>query len=188
MRRRTVRTAMALCGAVVLALGAVACEEDLPGADGGTGAGTPTGSPAGDEPAGDEATGDEPTGDEATGDGSTGGDAEAVRPYVVNFFGEANADGAPDQEPGTLVLTEFTTVTDVTWEEWNGTAAIGTGSLSGTWCLPECLENPYPTSVVLSDTGDFGGDPYYTTFLLEPDVAISASPEDLDGVRPLATP
>lgn len=112
-----------------------------------------------------------------------------VTPYVVNHYGEANADvGRAERSPKTLVLSEFTTISGITWREWGAARAVGTGKVTGTWCLQTCADKPLKATVTLSDPEAVGGRKVFSAFVL----SLSGRPgaydsEDLKGRRPLAT-
>ncbi|MCE7080215.1 hypothetical protein [Streptomyces sp. ST2-7A] len=181
---RAGRLTAVLLGAALLALPLAACGEAENGADAADGAvdtdttrtaggtsdtgGTTEGTDEGDtENTG--ATGDAE--EEAEGDAGTDAGTDAPEPastddpMVFNYYRAEG--GRADRAPDNLVLTEFSTLNDVTWESWDGREAIGSGLLSGTWCLPDCLDDPFPAEVVLKDPEDINGEPYFTAFELE---------------------
>ncbi|MDB1088027.1 hypothetical protein PJ985_10670 [Streptomyces sp. ACA25] len=170
-------------------------EEEAEAEAGGPGEeGEPSGEPPGPADPG-EGAGNEPG--EVTPTGApkpslSARPAEPDAPHVLNFYGEENTEGSAERSPRTLVLSEFTTISDLTWERWDTKRAVGTGAVSGTWCLPECLDDPLPASVVLSDPESVRGKVFYTAFLLEPEKEADAAQyegvEDLNARRPLATP
>ncbi|GAA1092193.1 hypothetical protein [Nocardiopsis composta] len=82
--------------------------------------------------------------------------------YVFNTHGDE--EGRPQQRPENLVASEFTSFTGLEWQEWGVDAAVGRGELSGTWCLPECQDDPYPATVELGDPENVGGTLYFTTY------------------------
>ncbi|NJQ05727.1 hypothetical protein [Streptomyces lonarensis] len=196
---RRARPVVALLGAVVLALSTSGCGgDDADTADTGVSADAtaentdPT--TAGGEDTEDGGRGDAGTtapeeGEEPT-PGSAGGTApeDTTRPYVVNFYGEENADGAAEREPANLVLSEHSSLQDVEWSEWNGDRAVGTGRLSGMWCLPDCADQPFDATVTLSEPTDVDGDLYFAAFDLEAPAAEEYRADDLDGERPLQLP
>ncbi|MHA4773349.1 hypothetical protein L1085_002470 [Streptomyces sp. MSC1_001] len=112
-----------------------------------------------------------------------------VSPYVVNHFGEENADtGRAERRPKDLVLSEFTGIHRVTWRVWGATKAVGTGEVTGTWCLDTCLDKPLKATIVLSDPRTVDGRVVYSAFTLAPAGRSDAyDSEDLQGKRPLAT-
>ncbi len=200
------RAAVAVLGAVALALTTTGCGEDE-ATDRGAGENRPVAGTSPQEdteaPADDTTTDAEDSTDEdpATGtaddsdtedatdrpaqaDGADSGD----RPYVVNFYGEENADGNPEREPGNLVVSEHSSIQQIEWQEWNGGEAVGTGLLSGIWCLPECMDEPFEATVTLSDPTDVNGDLYFSTFELEAPDADGYVVDDMDGERPLLLP
>ncbi|MGW7366487.1 hypothetical protein ACWGI8_24390 [Streptomyces sp. NPDC054841] len=113
----------------------------------------------------------------------------AAAPYVVNHYGEENADtGRAERRPANLVLSEFTGINGVTWKQWGAGKAVGTGDVHGTWCADTCLDKPLKGTITLSDPKTVHGKRVYTTFTLK----LSSKPgtydsEDLQGKRPLAT-
>ncbi|PRX99947.1 hypothetical protein [Allonocardiopsis opalescens] len=72
--------------------------------------------------------------------------------------------GRPQQAPAGLVLSEFSTLNELAWHGWQADTASGTGMLSGTWCLPECTEDPFPVEIVLGDPAPVEGTDYFTTY------------------------
>ncbi|MFX4291527.1 hypothetical protein [Streptomyces bohaiensis] len=189
------RPVVALLGAMVLALATSGC-----------GGGEPTGeapaetAPEHTDPA-SGGTGEATTGDGGRGEadtpapgdptpGSAGGTApeDTTRPYVVNFYGEENAEGAAEREPANLVLSEHSSLQEMQWSEWNGDRAVGTGLLSGMWCLPDCADQPFEATVTLSEPTDVAGDVYFAAFDLDAPGAQEYRADDLDGERPLQLP
>lgn len=103
--------------------------------------------------------------------------------YVLNFQGSER--GRADQRPGNLVLSEFSTMSGVTWRTWGPTRATGAGKLSGTWCLPECADAPYEATVTLSNVIPVKGKGYFGKYSITADVPPEHRPEaDLSGVLP----
>ncbi|MCG5220164.1 hypothetical protein [Streptosporangium sp. KLBMP 9127] len=100
---------------------------------------------------------------------------------VWNLYGAEQ--GRADERPADLVLSEFTTANRITWRSWGPKTAVGTGAISGTWCLPGCLDKPYPATITLSDTRSG----YFTKFQVEGDFPRpNDSADTLTGT--LATP
>lgn len=64
--------------------------------------------------------------------------------YVVAYMGD------PLQRPSRLALDEFNAMARIRWESWGGGSAVGSGELSGMWCLPQCLAEPYRATITLS--------------------------------------
>jgi hypothetical protein len=85
--------------------------------------------------------------------------------YVINFHGAEL--GRSDQRPKDLVLSEFSTLNGLTWQSWGPTRAVGAGKLSGTWCLPTCLDAPYDAGVTLSNVLPVKGRGYFTRYRIE---------------------
>lgn len=82
--------------------------------------------------------------------------------FVFNTYG--NEQGEPDQRPGDLVASPTTTFTGLEWDTWGGGPARGTGSVQGTWCLPDCQETPYAATVELSGAELVDGTAFYTAY------------------------
>ncbi|WP_182907224.1 hypothetical protein [Microbispora sp. H13382] len=103
--------------------------------------------------------------------------------YVLNL--RDSERGRPDQRPANLVLSEFSTMSAVTWRTWGPTRATGAGKLSGTWCLPECADAPYDATVTLSSVIPVKGKGYFSRYAVTADVPVRHRPEaDLSGVLP----
>ncbi|GGO17538.1 hypothetical protein GCM10010116_35470 [Microbispora rosea subsp. aerata] len=119
-----------------------------------------------------------------TGCGSSPTASTAETPvYVLNF--QDSEQGRPDQRPASLVLSEFSTMSGVTWRTWGPTRATGAGKLSGTWCLPECADAPYDATVTLSSVVPVKGKGYFSRYAVTADVpAGQRSEADLSGVLP----
>lgn len=116
--------------------------------------------------------------------------AHAARtPYVINHYGEENADkGHAERSPKNLVLSEFTSIGGVHWKQWGTKKAVGTGKVTGSWCLDTCLDKPLKATVTLSDPKNVHGRQVFSSFTLK----LAGKPgtydvEDLHGKRPLAT-
>ncbi|MEU9116044.1 hypothetical protein AB0D04_30820 [Streptomyces sp. NPDC048483] len=110
-------------------------------------------------------------------------------PYVINHYGEENADkGSAERSPKNLVLSEFTSIGSVHWKQWGAKKAVGTGKVTGSWCLDTCLDKPLTATVTLSAPKTVHGKKVFSGFTLKP--AGKPGPydsEDLHGKRPLAT-
>ncbi|WP_182898312.1 hypothetical protein [Microbispora sp. H10830] len=103
--------------------------------------------------------------------------------YVLNL--QNSERGRAEQRPANLVLSEFSTMSGVTWRSWGPTRATGAGRLSGTWCLPECADAPYAATVTLSSVIPVKGKGYFSRYAVTADVAVRHRPEaDLSGVLP----
>ncbi|WP_017623215.1 hypothetical protein [Nocardiopsis chromatogenes] len=120
--------------------------------------------PSGSGPGGDASPTPSPTGAAPSSPGPGGapsaGAAEEV--YVYNTHGDE--DGYADQEPEGLTASEFTAFNDLEWTEWGTDRASGEGDLTGTWCLPECQDDPYRVPVELTDPEPVGGRMYFTGY------------------------
>lgn len=86
----------------------------------------------------------------------------------------ADAMGRPLQRPTSVGLTEFVTVTGLSWRDWGGPTARATGKLGGEWCLPGCADKPYEATLTLSGLERQERVAYYRRATVEP-----ASPEKL---------
>ncbi|ASU85691.1 hypothetical protein CDO52_25375 [Nocardiopsis gilva YIM 90087] len=163
-------TRLAVVGALC-ALTAVAGCGDRNGGSGGGPGGAPS-------PTDRTATAGEPT--PTDGDGRDDGEI-----YVFNTYG--NEEGFRDQRPKVLVASEFTTFSDLTWSGWGQSPAVGEGTVSGTWCLPECQDDPFPVTVELDTPKDFDGDDYYTAYSVPDDSELPPDMkermEEADGGR-----
>ncbi|MGW0868646.1 hypothetical protein [Streptomyces sp. NPDC002611] len=110
-------------------------------------------------------------------------------PYVLNHYGEKYADtGHAERRPANLVLSEFTSISKVKWQQWGAKKAVGTGEVTGNWCLETCLDKPLKGTITLSGPKTVNGKKIYAAFTLK----LSGQPgtydfEDLQGKRPLAT-
>lgn len=78
--------------------------------------------------------------------------------YVVVYMGDAF------QRPAAFALTEFSSITKVRWSSWGGETAVGTGEVSGTWCLPACETKGYPATITLSKIQWLERTGYYSRF------------------------
>ncbi|MFI6389210.1 hypothetical protein [Nonomuraea sp. NPDC050540] len=78
--------------------------------------------------------------------------------YVVAYMGDAL------QRPSDFALTEFSGMNGVRWQSWGGERAVGTGELSGTWCLPGCEAKGYPATITLSRLTRLERTGYYARF------------------------
>ncbi|MFI9262529.1 hypothetical protein ACIGT4_33200 [Streptomyces sioyaensis] len=70
--------------------------------------------------------------------------------------------GHPLSRPTGFALTEFSSVSRLSWRSWGGAKAVATGRLSGNWCLPRCTGNGYPATVELSRLQRQENVSYYT--------------------------
>ncbi|MEV4247028.1 hypothetical protein AB0J63_26895 [Streptosporangium canum] len=82
--------------------------------------------------------------------------------YVFNLYGAE--EGRADRRPANLVASEFSSLSELTWKKWGPYAAVGTGKLSGTWCMPGCQEEPYTATILLGGTRTVNGKRYFTRF------------------------
>ncbi len=111
-------------------------------------------------------------------------DRPAEPVYVINLYG--NEEGVAEQRPVNLVASEFSTVKGITWRSWGPARAVGAGKLSGTWCLPNCLEHPYDATITLSKVRKVNDKRYFTRFDIAGDFPEPDQPDDrLTGSLPL---
>ncbi|GII53451.1 hypothetical protein Pth03_18400 [Planotetraspora thailandica] len=90
------------------------------------------------------------------------GSAKEPPVYVLNLYGAE--EGRSDQKPGDLTVSEFSTLNGVTWQSWGPTRAAGSGELTGSWCLPQCMDTPYTATVTLSNVAAVKGKGYFTKY------------------------
>ncbi|MGW7490776.1 hypothetical protein [Streptomyces sp. NPDC054786] len=110
-------------------------------------------------------------------------------PYVMNHYGEENADkGRAERSPKNLVLSEFTSAQGLNWKQWGAKKAVATGKVTGAWCLDTCLDEPLTATLTLSDPKTVHGNKVFSSFTLKLAGGSGAyDSEDLQGKRPLAT-
>ncbi|WP_433351459.1 hypothetical protein ACQP25_00090 [Microtetraspora malaysiensis] len=96
--------------------------------------------------------------------------------YVNNLYGAEQ--GRDDSSPANLVLSEFSSMSGITWTSWGPDQAVGTGGLSGSWCLPGCTEKPYEATVTLSGVTTVKGTQYFTQFAVDGDFPKPGDPAD----------
>ncbi|MFD9206534.1 hypothetical protein ACFVZM_09635 [Streptomyces sioyaensis] len=70
--------------------------------------------------------------------------------------------GHPLTRPTGFALTEFSSVSRLSWRSWGGPKAVATGRLSGNWCLPRCTGTGYPATIELSRLQRRENVSYYT--------------------------
>ncbi|MBB2909172.1 hypothetical protein FHS43_000418 [Streptosporangium becharense] len=103
--------------------------------------------------------------------------------HVFNLYGAE--EGRADRRPANLVLSEFSSMRDVVWRTWGPRRAAGRGLLSGTWCMPGCLAEPYAATVELGAVREIGGKRFFTRFAADGDFPHPESPADtLSGALP----
>ncbi|MBB6120978.1 hypothetical protein [Nocardiopsis algeriensis] len=85
--------------------------------------------------------------------------------YVLNRYGDE--EGFDDRRPREYVSGEFTTFTDMEWDEWSGERARGEGEVLGSWCLDQgCQDDPYDVEVELTDPVEVDGTPYFSQYTI----------------------
>ncbi|MDA2808920.1 hypothetical protein [Nocardiopsis suaedae] len=105
-----------------------------------------------------------PSGEAAPSPGGGGGTASAPAAEVYVFNTHGDESGYADQEPEDLTASEFTAFNDLEWTAWGAEGAQGEGDLSGTWCLPECQDDPYRVPVELTAPETVDGELYFTRY------------------------
>ncbi|HJE58522.1 MAG TPA: hypothetical protein K8V84_08430, partial [Nocardiopsis listeri] len=91
-----------------------------------------------DEPDRDDVPSTDDNGDDDRDDRDDrddGGAATEGDVQVLNFHGDE--EGFDEQRPTEYVATEFTTFTDMEWDEWGEDQARGEGEVLGTWCMDQ---------------------------------------------------
>ncbi|MEJ8649673.1 hypothetical protein WKI65_16670 [Streptomyces sp. MS1.AVA.3] len=58
--------------------------------------------------------------------------------------------GHPLTRPTGFALTEFSSVSRLSWRSWGKPEAVATGRVQGMWCIPHCPAHGYPATVELS--------------------------------------
>ncbi|MEU9483868.1 hypothetical protein AB0D83_09405 [Streptomyces decoyicus] len=58
--------------------------------------------------------------------------------------------GHPLTRPTGFALTEFSSVSRLSWRSWGKPKAVATGRVQGMWCIPHCPAHGYPATVELS--------------------------------------
>ncbi|MDI3406491.1 hypothetical protein [Streptomyces cavernicola] len=122
--------------------------------------------------------------------GSEGTERSSATPYVVQRSGEETPDAraGAQRRPERLVLTEFTSISGVDWARWDARDAVGSGLVTGSWCLSTCQDKPLKATLRLSDPRTVDGKRVYSAFTLTlSDRTGTYDSEDLRGKRPLAT-
>jgi hypothetical protein len=104
----------------------------------------------------------EDTDDDADDGADHGTDAEGDV-HVLNLYGDE--EGFDDQRPTEYVATEFTTFSDMEWDEWDETRARGDGEILGTWCMDQgCQDDPYDVEIELGDPVEADGTRYFSSY------------------------
>ncbi|MER6842535.1 hypothetical protein [Streptomyces platensis] len=97
--------------------------------------------------------------------------------------------GHPLTRPTGFGLTEFSTVSRLSWRSWGGEKAAATGRLGGTWCLPQCDGDGYPATLELSGLQRRENVSYYTRATVRSAHLPPRDTDDLSAVRlPLPEP
>ncbi|WP_150238429.1 hypothetical protein [Nocardiopsis quinghaiensis] len=185
--RRTILTGAALLLAVT------ACGEQVATPDVPEGAPEAEQSPQeeGGDPTATSSPGDAASPEDQASPGDEGAGGEGQGSYVFNRYGDEN--GFADRRPTDYVATEFTTFSDMDWQEWSDEAARGEGELLGTWCMDAgCQDDPYDVEVELGDPVETGGATYFSTYTItdyDDDMSeeVRQAMEEADGGR-LAVP
>ena len=145
-----------LLAGAALALAVSACGETDDPEEDGTAAGEEA--PESDRSPDDDGADD----DDGDGDGAGGTEAEG-EVHVLNMYGDE--EGFDDQRPTDYVATEFTTFSDMEWDQWDETRARGEGEVLGTWCMDQgCQDDPYDVEIELGEPVEVDGTWYFTTY------------------------
>ncbi|WP_017588403.1 hypothetical protein [Nocardiopsis ganjiahuensis] len=97
------------------------------------------------------------------GGGAEGGTEAGDEVHVLNMYGDE--EGFDDQRPTDYVANEFTTFSDMEWDQWDGTRALGEGEVLGTWCMDQgCQDDPYDVEIELGDPVEANGTRYFSTY------------------------
>lgn len=97
--------------------------------------------------------------------------------------------GHPLTRPTGFGLTEFSSVSRLSWRSWGGEKAVATGRLSGTWCLPRCSGDGYRATLELGRLERRENVSYYTRATVRSAHLPPADSDDLSAVRlPLPEP
>lgn len=75
--------------------------------------------------------------------------------------------GHPLTRPTKFGLTEFSSVSRLSWRSWGEAKAVATGRLSGMWCIPHCPDHGYPATVELSRLQRRENVGYYTLAVVQ---------------------
>ncbi|GAA2295830.1 hypothetical protein OHT20_17100 [Streptomyces caniferus] len=70
--------------------------------------------------------------------------------------------GHPLTRPTGFALTEFSSLSRLSWRSWGRPKAVATGRTGGVWCIPDCPANGYPATVELSRLQRRENVSYYT--------------------------
>ncbi|MFE1173384.1 hypothetical protein [Streptomyces sp. NPDC058773] len=96
--------------------------------------------------------------------------------------------GHPLTRPTGFGLTEFSSVSRLSWRSWGETKAVATGRLRGSWCIPDCGDG-YPATLELSRLERRENVSYYTRATVRSSHLPPAGSDDLSAVRlPLPEP
>ena len=83
--------------------------------------------------------------------------------FVFNRY--QDEQGYRDESPEIYVATQFTSFSEMSWDEWSDEIARGSGSMAGSWCLNlDCDEEPYQVDVELGDPVEVDGVSYFSTY------------------------
>lgn len=94
-----------------------------------------------------------------------GASTPATPPQLIFVFNtHGNEQGKPERRPEDLVASPSTTFTGLEWSTWGGGPAVADGEVQGTWCLPDCQDDPYPVTVELSGTQVVDGAAFYSRY------------------------
>ncbi|WP_435602560.1 hypothetical protein [Streptomyces sp. bgisy130] len=91
--------------------------------------------------------------------------------------------GHPLTRPTGFGLTEFSSVSRLSWRSWGAPKAVATGRLRGMWCLPHCPRNGYPATIELSRLQRRENVSYYTFATVRSAHLPPRDTDDLSAVR-----
>ncbi|MFF8788567.1 hypothetical protein [Streptomyces sp. NPDC015125] len=70
--------------------------------------------------------------------------------------------GHPLTRPTGFALTEFSSVSRLSWRAWGKPTAVATGRLTGMWCIPHCPAKGYRATIELGRLQHRENVSYYT--------------------------
>jgi len=97
--------------------------------------------------------------------------------------------GHPLTRPTGFGLTEFSSVSQLSWRSWGQEKAVATGRLRGMWCIPHCPDSGWPATLELSRLQRRENVSYYTRATVRSAHLPPRDTDDLSAVRlPLPEP
>ncbi|SFC24446.1 hypothetical protein [Streptomyces aidingensis] len=108
------------------------------------------------------------------------GAAPTARPHTGPVY-VSDPAAQPLRRPERFGITEFVSLSRLRWESWDEPVAFAEGMVAGTWCLPDCLAEPYPATVELRDPVPVEAVYYYSRATVRsPDLPAELAGELLD--------